>query len=187
MQRRGSNHRPYPAGIGGSGTLQGSGDGSRRNLAGFRGRVKFFQDSVLDTCRTLEGLSDDEFTLVELRSRSQTGAASEHGGRTDVERGHPAPSQDELEQPGESGTSPETASGHPVEQQQPPRSTSLSLDSLYIPDTYLGSYRGDVSPEQQQTSMDLPLSGAEPSPLTPSSASQGWRRDSVEDVEHEVA
>ncbi|ROV90351.1 hypothetical protein VMCG_09713 [Cytospora schulzeri] len=119
--RRSNNYRPYPAGVGGSGTLQGSGDGSQRNLAGFRGRVKLLEDSVLETCRTLEGVFDDEDTLVELTGRSHLGAVSEHEGEIVEEPGHdhvvtPAPDHDDLEQQAEGGTRLGAISVSPLEQ-----------------------------------------------------------------------
>lgn len=192
MRRQRSGHRPYPAGIGGSGTLQGSGNGSRGNLAGFRGRFKLFQDSVLDTCRTLEGVFDDEVTLVEmpeLTGRSQLGAISEHEGGIVDEHGHdpdPVRDHDDLEQNVEGETSHVAASVSPVspvEQRGSSGSASLSLDSLYIQETMPSSQRGDRSSQHPQPGMERPISAEEPSPLTPDSVYPGWRRDSVDEAE----
>lgn len=187
-RRRSNNHHPYPAGVGGSGTLQGSGDGSRRNLAGLRGRVKLFQDSVLDTCRTLEGVFDDEDTLVELTQRSQLGAVPETEGEA-VERGDELiRDHDDLEQQTDGGTrlgagSVSPMSESPVEQRGQFGSRSLSLDSLYIEETNTRSQRGHEASRQQHRSIEWPLSGSEPSPLTPSPTDDGWRRNSIEEAE----
>lgn len=193
-RRRSNNYRPYPAGVGGSGTLQGSGNGSRRNLAGFRGRVKLFQNSILDTCRTLEGVLDDEDTLVELTGCSQLGAVSEHEDGTVEEHGHDqnaAHDHDDLEQQAQGGTrvgadSVSPLEQSPVEQRRHSGSTSLSLDSLYIQETNSGLQRRNEQSRQDRQSMEWPLSGTEPSPLTPSPVDEGWSRGSMEEAEHEV-
>ncbi|KUI61339.1 hypothetical protein VP1G_08493 [Cytospora mali] len=136
MQRRRSHYHPYPAAVGGSGTLQGSGNGSRGTLAGFRGRIKLFQDSVLETCRTLEGVFDGEVTLVdmpELSGRSHLVAVAEHESGTIEEHAHENISNhvhDDLEHQGEGITVLDTVSVSPMEQDRRSASTSLSLDSL---------------------------------------------------------
>ncbi|POS74560.1 hypothetical protein DHEL01_v207052 [Diaporthe helianthi] len=100
VQRRPSNYNPYPS----SGrTPQGSGDGSRQNLGRLRGRIKLFQDSVLDTCRTLEGILDDGTTLVEMSQRStQLGPVVEDepvaaGGGAGADGRRPSPDEYEVE------------------------------------------------------------------------------------------
>lgn len=195
-RRRSNNYRPYPPGIGGSGTLQGSGDGSRGNLAGFRGRVKLFQDSVLDTCRTLEGVFDDEDTLVELTQRSQLGTVPEHESGAAEEHGHghdhdATRHHDDLEQQAEGGTrlgaiSVSPLSQTPVEPRRRSGSASLSLDSLYIQETNTRSQRADEASHREHRSMEWPLSGAEPSPMTPSTTEEGWRRSSMQEAEQEM-
>lgn len=84
---------PTPGHSGGSTTIvgQGSGnDGSRGSSGMFfrKARLKQFQDSILDTCRTLEGLGDDddddERTPVEMERldsylRQQPDVVAEQG------------------------------------------------------------------------------------------------------------
>ncbi|KUI64270.1 hypothetical protein VM1G_11073 [Cytospora mali] len=181
MQRRRSHYHPYPAAVGDSGTLQGSGNGSRKTLVGFRARISLFQDSVLDTCRTLEGVFDDEVTLVdmpELSGRSDLGAVAGQDGGTIEEHAHDNGSthvHDDLEHQGEAITNIDTVSVSPMGQDRRSVSTSLSLDSLYIQETQSRSQRGSVSPEQPSSSRDEQLTGPEPSPLTPNPLYQDWR------------
>lgn len=69
-QPPGSGSGPTPQyQSGGSTTIVGSsGNASRGTLNNVlqKSRFKLFQDSVLDTCRTLEGLGDDDESMIEM-------------------------------------------------------------------------------------------------------------------------
>lgn len=187
VQRRPSNYNPYPGSSGR--TPQGSGNASRGNLGRVRGRMKLFQDSVLDTCRTLEGVLDDGTTLVELSQRSQLGPVTEDEPR-DIEAQHREPSPDEfqVERDEEVETAPvaSPAPAPPVSPTQDvPRrwntvSTGrLSLDSLYLQETRSVSPLSTDSPQEQRRS----IMGSTPSPLMLNPTYQGWRRDSLDEVD----
>ncbi|KAK2596589.1 hypothetical protein N8I77_013470 [Diaporthe amygdali] len=187
VQRRPSNYNPYPGSSGR--TPQGSGNASRGNLGRVRGRMKLFQDSVLDTCRTLEGVLDDGTTLVELSQRSQLGPVMEDEPR-DIEAQHREPSPDEfqVERDEEVETAPVAATA-PASTASPtqevPRrwntvSTGrLSLDSLYLQETRSVSPLSTDSPQEQRRS----IMGSTPSPLMLNPTYQGWRRDSLDEVD----
>lgn len=183
MQRRPSNYNPYPSGS--SRTPQGSGNGSRGNLGRFRGRIKLFQDSVLDTCRTLEGVLDDGTTLVEMSQRSQLGpvAEDEHGVAESQAR---QPSPDEYEIQGEQvGQGEVMAAGAPAPTGDVPRrwgtvsTARLSLDSLYQQDTVSRSPTTADSRQEQRRSIVI----SEPSPLSLNPVYPPWGRDSPDEAE----
>lgn len=80
--------RPYPSADGSTTVLGSSGNGSRGNSGFFqKKRFREFQDSILDTCRTLEGLDGDDDDsgygrspgAVELYRRSLPDVAAEQG------------------------------------------------------------------------------------------------------------
>lgn len=150
-RRRRSVYNPYRGGSSSERTPWQSGNGSRGNLpAGIRKRFMVFQDNVLDTCATLEGvtLNDEQDTIVEmpdLRPRSNMGTAGgrtgEQGARSQDQRRHPGVNelgQDRLAEVG--GTSP-----------MPLHTSSQDRGS---------------SQNRQRASIDSYLEGGEPSPLS---------------------
>ena len=189
VQRRPSHYNPYPSGS--SRTPQGSGNGSRGDLGRIRGRIKLFQDSVLDTCRTLEGvLDDDGTTLVEISQRSQLGPVAEDDpGAVEAQVRHPSPDEYEVQMEqvgGEGEVAAAGASAAPgiVAAEDVPRrwgtvsTARLSLDSLYQQETR------SISPEtaeslQQRRSIVI----SEPSPLTLNPVYPPWRRGSPDEAE----
>lgn len=176
VQRRPSNYNPYPSGGLSGRTPQDSGNGSRGNLGRLRGRIKLFQDSVLDTCRTLEGVLDDGTTLVEMSQRSQLGPVAENGpGDVEAQGRRPSPDEYEVQMEQESGlgevtaaaASPAPAQAAATAEGVPRRwrtvsTARLSLDSLYQEETRSVSPATAESPQQQRRSIVI----SEPSPLT---------------------
>lgn len=149
-----------------------------------RGRIKLFQDSVLDTCRTLEGvLDDDGTTLVEMSQRSQLGpVAEDERGAVDAQARRPSP--DEYEQ--EAGHGEVTAvRGAPSPAGDVPRrwgtvsTARLSLDSLYQQETRSVSPQTADSPLEQRRSIVV----SEPSPLALNPVYPPWRRGSLDEAE----
>lgn len=193
LQRRPSNYNPYPGSSGR--TPQGSGSGSKGNLGRVRGRMKLFQDSVLDTCRTLEGVLDDGTTLVELSQRSQLGPVAEGDPGAVEAQPHREPSPDEYEverdeeegaaaAPVDAAPAPAEAPAVPAAEGVPRRwgtvsTTRLSLDSLYLQETHSVSPMTTDSRQEQRRS----IMGSDPSPLTLNPVYQGWRRDSLDEAE----
>ncbi|KAI3399130.1 hypothetical protein diail_7709 [Diaporthe ilicicola] len=199
LQQRPSNYNPYPGSSGR--TPQGSGGGSKGNLGrGVRGRMKLFQDSVLDTCRTLEGVLDDGTTLVELSQRSQLGAVAEDpagAAEAQQQQQHREPSPDEFEVQGDEeegaaraadpAPTAADASTVPAAEGVPRRwgtvrtvsTTRLSLDSLYLQETRSVSPMSTDSPIEQRRS----IMGSAPSPLTLNPVHRGWMRDSLDEAE----
>lgn len=181
VQRRPSNYNPYPSGS--SRTPQGSGNGSRGNLGRFRGRIKLFQDSVLDTCRTLEGVLDDGTTLVEMSQRSQLGpVAEDEPGVVEAQARHPSPDEYEVQ---EGGQGEVAAVGAPSPAEDVPRrwgtvSTGrLSLDSLYQQETRSVSPQTAESRQEDRRSIVV----SEPSPLALNPVYPPWRRGSPDEAE----
>lgn len=80
-QQHPGRYPPYPSG--GSTTIvgQGSGNASQGNLGLFRkSRFKAFQDSILDTCRTLEGVEDNRSTFeMDFFAAHQPDVVTEQG------------------------------------------------------------------------------------------------------------
>ncbi|KAL1866843.1 hypothetical protein Daus18300_006546 [Diaporthe australafricana] len=209
LQRRPSNYNPYPGSSGR--TPQGSGGGSggggskgNPGRGGVRGRMKLFQDSVLDTCRTLEGVLDDGTTLVELSQRSALGAVAEDEQPRDVEaqqqNREPSPDEYEVQRDEEEEereavvAAPVDAAAAPAPAEETPAvpaaegvprrwgtvsTTRLSLDSLYLQETRSVSPMTADSRQEQRRS----IMGSDPSPLTLNPVYQGWRRDSLDEAE----
>lgn len=142
-------------------TPQQSGDGSRGS------RFKQFQDSLLDTCRTLEGVFDDDDTLVghelsETQRRSQPGVDAGHESNVaqQQERGldHDQISvsdRRDIERDGGSMTG-QTTSAAPW---RPSTSTSHQL----LEPSYIGSGGRDRSRSEEQPHENYPQ---EPSPMS---------------------
>ncbi|CAN8098346.1 unnamed protein product [Discula destructiva] len=88
LRRRSGHNQLSPGGESNERTPQQSGDASRSDL-GFRRQFKVWGDSVLDTCRTLEGVdSDDATTLVDNEhdlSELHQDVEAGHGGREEPE------------------------------------------------------------------------------------------------------
>lgn len=193
VQRRPSNYNPYPS----SGrTPQGSGNASKGNLGRLRGRIKLFQDSVLDTCRTLEGVLDDGTTLVEMSARStQLGPVAEDEPVAAGAEGprHPSPDEYEVERDSGEGEGVVHAVGGPGPAAFPADSVPrrwrtvstgrLSLDSLYQrEETRSVSPPTAESPHTQRGSIVV----SEPSPLMLNPVYPRyppWRRDSLDEEE----
>lgn len=192
VQRRPSNYNPYPS----SGrTPQDSGNGSRGNLGRLRGRIKLFQDSVLDTCRTLEGVLDDGTTLVEMSQRStQLGPVTEDehvATGTDARR----PSPDEYEVDRDSGSRegevrPAGGSGPAAFPQEsvPRRWRTVSTGRLSVDSLYQHEETRTVSPETVESHRDRrgSIVVSEPSPLMLNPVYPRyppWRRDSLDEEE----
>lgn len=194
VQRRPSNYNPYPSGGLSGRTPQDSGNGSRGNLGRLRGRIKVFQDSVLDTCRTLEGVLDDGTTLVEMSQRSQLGPVAEDG-PWDVEAQdrRPSPDEYEVQMEQESGlgevaaaaassgpAQAATAAGGVPRRWRTVSTARLSLDSLYQEETRSVSPATAESPQQQRRSIVI----SEPSPLTLNPVyAPPWGRGSPDETE----
>lgn len=186
VQRRPSNYNPYPSGS--SRTPQGSGNGSRGNLGRLRGRIKLFQDSVLDTCRTLEGvLDDDGTTLVEMSQRSQLGpvAEDEAGAVEAQQHRHPSPDEYEVHMEQEGGRGEVAAVGGPSPADEVPRrwgtvsTARLSLDSLYQQETRSVSPQTAESRQEDRRSIVV----SESSPLALNPVYPPWRRRSLDEAE----
>lgn len=184
VQRRPSNYNPYPSGS--SRTPQGSGNGSRGNLGRLRGRIKLFQDSVLDTCRTLEGVLDDGTTLVDMSQRSQLGpVAEDETGVMEMQSRHPSPDEYEVQMEQEGGHGEVAAVGAPAATENVPRrwgtvSTGrLSLDSLYQQETRSVSPQTAESRQEDRRSIVV----SEPSPLAQNPVYPPWRRRSLDEAE----
>lgn len=188
VQRRPSNYNPYPSGS--SRTPQGSGNGSRGNLGRIRGRIKLFQDSVLDTCRTLEGVLDDGTTLVEVSQRSQLGpVAEDEAGAAEAQVRHPSPDEYEIQmeqlgREGEVAAAGAPASGIVAAEDVPRRwgtvsTARLSLDSLYQQETR--SISPETADSQREHRRSIVVS--EPSPLALNPVYPPWRRDELDEAE----
>lgn len=190
LQRRPSNYNPYPSGS--SRTPQGSGSGSRGNLGRLRGRIKLFQDSVLDTCRTLEGVLDDGTTLVEMSQRSELRpvAEDEHG-IAGAQARQASPDEYEMERVGgegavaASGAAPvpaDTSNEGVPRRWRTVSTTRLSLDSLYQQDTV--SSRSPTTADSRQERRSIVVS--EPSPLALNPVYPSWGRDSPDEERGEL-
>lgn len=188
MQRRPSHYNPYPSGSSRTPQGSGSGSGSRGNLGRLRGRIKLFQDSVLDTCRTLEGVLDDGTTLVEMSQRSELGpvAEDEHGAAESQAR-RPSPDEYEVQmerggREGEVAAAGDAPVPADTSNEGAPRrwgtvsTARLSLDSLYQQDTVSSrSLTTADSRQEQRRSIEV----SEPSPLTLNPVHPPpWGRDS---------
>lgn len=158
-QRRRSVYNPYRGGSSSERTPWQSGNGSRGNLpAGIRKRFMIFQDNILDTCATLEGVTlNDEDPVVEM---------PDLGTRADMERaagqtGEPeSVRQDQKRTPG---------TVEPGQEHRAEREGTRSMPSHQ-------SSRDDRSPgNRQRESVDSYLVGEEPSPVS----SGGGRSHSV--------
>lgn len=149
-QRRRSVYNPYRGGSSSDRTPWQSGNGSRGNLpAGIRKRFVIFQDNVLDTCATLEGVTlNDEDPTVEmpdLRARSDMERAAGQTGDQAVL------GQDQKRAPGT------------VEPGREHRAEGEGTSS--IPPHH--SSRDDGGPgNRQRESVDSYLVGEEPSPVS---------------------
>lgn len=158
-RRRRSVYNPYRGGSSSDRTPWQSGNGSRGNLpAGIRKRFMIFQNTILDTCATLEGVTlNDEDTMVEM---------PDLGARSDMERaagqtGEPGVlSQDQRRAPGTVKPGQEHRAEGEGTRSMPPRHSS----------------RDDrTSDNGQRASVDSYLVGEEPSPVS----SRGGRSHSV--------
>lgn len=150
-------------------TPQQSGNGSKGNLGMFRGRVKVFQDSILDTCRTLEGVFDDDDTLVGLempdtqrRSQPLTGGGDGNNRAEQGERRHDhdqisISDNDDLEQ-GMGGITDQATSATPW---RPSTSTSHQI----LAPSYEGSGGHHQTRSRDPSSDGYP---EEPSPMSSS-------------------
>jgi hypothetical protein len=192
VQRRPSNYNPYPS----SGrTPQGSGNGSKGNLGRLRGRIKLFQDSILDTCRTLEGVLDDGTTLVELSQRStQLGPVVEDepvAAGADVRR--PSPDEYEVQRDSGEGEGEVRAVGSPArgafpDDGVPRRWRTVSTRRLSIDSLYQQEETRTVSPETVESQQERrgSIIVSEPSPLMLNPVYPRyppWRRDSLDEEE----
>lgn len=158
-RRRRSAYNPYRGGSSSDRTPWQSGNGSRGNLpSGIRKRFMIFQDNVLDTCATLEGITlNDEDAMIEMPNL---------GARSDMER--------EARQTSEPGVlSPDQrrapGSVKPGQEHRVEGEGTRSMPSRR-------SSRDDIpSGNRQRASVDSFLVGEEPSPVS----SGGGRSHSV--------
>lgn len=152
--------------------------------------MKLFQDSVLDTCRTLEGVLDDGTTLVEVSQRSELRpVAEDEPGAAGAGARLPSPDEYELqmEPGGRQGEvaavgatfSPEPAGGGVPRRWGTVSTGRLSIDSLYQQETRSISPNTAESPLEQRRSIVV----SEPSPLALNPVYPPWGRDSIDEAE----
>ncbi|KAH8777394.1 hypothetical protein F5883DRAFT_543425 [Diaporthe sp. PMI_573] len=199
LQRRPSNYNPYPSGSGP--TPQVSGNASKGNLSRLRGRMKLFQDSVLDTCRTLEGVLDDGTTLVEMSQWStQLGPVVEDepvaagaGAGAGADDRRPSPDEFEVERDSGEGEGEVRAVSPPdpaeyAEGRVPRRWRTVSTGRLSVDSLYQQEETRTVSPETAESPLERrgSIVVSEPSPLMLNPVYPKyppWRRDSLDDEE----
>jgi len=195
LHRRPSNYNPYPSGSGP--TPQVSGNASKGNLGRLRGRMKLLQDSVLDTCRTLEGVLDDGTTLVEMsRWSTQLGPVVEDepvaaGAGANARR--PSPDEFEVERDSGEGEGEVRAVRSPdparyAEGRVPRRWRTVSTGRLSVDSLYQQEETRTVSPETSESPLERrgSIVVSEPSPLMLNPVYPRyppWRRDSLDDEE----